>query len=238
MDGRWVRLPKEGAGVVIFVHGILSSGETCWKHPNGTYWPTLLSEEQTLSDLGIYVYTYQTSITSGYYSVSDVVGDLKERLKGAQAGKGTIWQGGGPMLFVCHSMGGIVARKLIVRNQVELIELGARIGLFLVASPSLGSSYATWVAMIARAAGHTQAIALKFGQDNQWLNELDTEFQTLKESARIPIVGRELQEDKFIVRRLFRLFPQIVPPFSANRYFGDPLKISQSDHFSIPEGDR
>lgn len=233
MDGRWVRLPEEGAGVVVFVHGILSSGETCWKHPNGTYWPTLLSEDQTLSHLGIYVYTYQTSISSGYYSVSDVVGDLKERLKGAQAGKGTIWQGGGPMLFVCHSMGGIVARKLIVRSQMELIELGAKIGLFLVASPSLGSSYANWVTTIARAAGNTQAIALKFAQDNQWLNELDTEFQTLKESARIPIVGRELQEDKFIVRRLFRFFPQIVAPYSAHRYFGDPLKITHSDHFSI-----
>jgi len=233
MDGTWVRLPQAGAGVVIFVHGILSSGETCWKHPNGTYWPTLLSEDQTLSDLGIYVYTYQTSATSGYYSVSDVVGDLKERLKGAQVGQGTIWQGGGPMLFVCHSMGGIVARKLIVRSQVELIELGARIGLFLVASPSLGSSYANWVQAIARAAGNTQAIALKFAQDNQWLNELDAEFQTLKESARIPIVGRELQEDKFIIHRLFRFFPQIVVPHSAHRYFGDPLKVTHSDHFSI-----
>jgi hypothetical protein len=233
MDGRWVRLPQEGAGVVIFVHGILSSGETCWKHPNGTYWPTLLSEEQTLSDLGIYVYTYQTSIGSGYYSVSDVVGDLKERLKGAQAGKGTIWQGGGPMLFVCHSMGGIVARKLIVRSQMELIDVGARIGLFLVASPSLGSSYANWVTTIARAAGNTQAISLRFAQDNQWLNELDAEFQTLKESARIPMVGRELQEDKPIVRRLFRFLPQIVAPYSAHRYFGDPLKVAHSDHFSI-----
>lgn len=233
MDGRWVRLPKDGGGVVIFVHGILSSGEACWKHSNGAYWPTLLSEEQTLSDLGIYVYTYQTSIASGYYSVGDVVGDLKERLKNAQTSNGTIWQRGGAMIFVCHSMGGIVVRKLIVRNQMELIELGARIGLFLVASPSLGSSYANWVEMIARAAGHTQAIALKFGQDNQWLNELDSEFQTLKESARIPIVGRELQEDKFIVRRLFGLLPQIVQPHSAHRYFGDPLKISQSDHFSI-----
>jgi hypothetical protein len=233
MDGKWVRLPKDGGGVVIFVHGILSSGEACWKHSNGAYWPTLLSEEQALSDLGIYVYTYQTSIASGYYSVGDVVGDLKERLKNAQTSNGTIWQRAGAMIFVCHSMGGIVARKLIVRNQMELIELGARIGLFLVASPSLGSSYANWVAMIARAAGHTQAIALKFGQDNQWLNELDSEFQTLKESARIPIVGRELQEDKFIVRRLFGLLPQIVQPLSAHRYFGDPLKISHSDHFSI-----
>jgi hypothetical protein len=233
MDGRWVRLPEEGAGVVIFVHGILSSGEACWKHPNGTYWPTLLSEDQSLSHLGIYVYTYQSSISSGYYSVSDVIGDLKERLKGAQVGKGTIWQGGGPMLFVCHSMGGIVARKLIVRSQMELIEVGAKIGLFLVASPSLGSSYANWITTIARAAGNTQAIALKFAQDNQWLNELDAEFQTLKESARIPMVGRELHEDKFIVPGLSVFFPQIVAPYSAHRYFEDPLKIAHSDHFSI-----
>ena len=51
MDGKWVRQPKAGAGVVIFVHGILSSGEACWKHSNGTYWPTLLTEDQALSDI-------------------------------------------------------------------------------------------------------------------------------------------------------------------------------------------
>ena len=44
------------------------------KHENGAYWPTLLSEEPTLSDLGIYVHTYQTSIASGYYSVGDACG--------------------------------------------------------------------------------------------------------------------------------------------------------------------
>jgi hypothetical protein len=31
MQGEWIKRPKGGAAVV-FVHGILSSGEDCWRH--------------------------------------------------------------------------------------------------------------------------------------------------------------------------------------------------------------
>ncbi|MDM0015298.1 alpha/beta fold hydrolase [Variovorax sp. J22P168] len=240
MNGVWVRLPQPNAGVVIFVHGILANGERSWKNQNGSYWPKLLEQEPSLAHLGIYVYTYQTGFASGHYSVSNVVDDLTERLKTEQTDSGPIWKGG-VLLFVCHSMGGIVVRKLVVRRQAELIEMGAKIGLFLVASPSLGSAYANWIEGVARAAGHSQALSLTFGEDNQWLNDLDSEFQTLKESRRLFIAGRELHEDKLFVQEgksiLRRLLgsrpPPIVQPFSASRYFGDPLKIPHSDHSSI-----
>ena len=43
------------------------------------------------------------------------------------------------LVFVCHSMGGIVVRKYIIeRAAFELIRPGREINLFLVASPLLG----------------------------------------------------------------------------------------------------
>lgn len=228
MQGEWLRKPKDGT-TVVFVHGILSSGETCWQNENGTYWPELLKDEPKLSDIGIYVYTYETDIFSGTYSLNDVVDDLKERLF-------TLDQvmDSRRIVFVCHSMGGIVVRKLLVERMADFADRNINVGLYLVASPSLGSGYANWLTPLAIFMGHTQADALRFAQNNIWLNGLDKEFMNLKESEsrRLKIQGKELIEDKFVVLRGFWR-KQVVEPFSGARYFGERYKVPGSDHFSI-----
>jgi hypothetical protein len=136
------------------------------------------------------------------------------------------------IIFVCHSMGGIVVRKFLVERYLDLIERNIDVRLFLVASPSLGSSYANQLSAVAKVFGNSQAHVLRFSQNNTWLNDLDKEFQNLKQNSKGKINGKELIEDKFIV--LKRLWSkQIVEPFSGSRYFGDPYKVPYSDHFSI-----
>ena len=136
------------------------------------------------------------------------------------------------LIFVCHSMGGILARRFLVSEQAEIIHSNKRIGLFLVASPSLGSTYANFVEAIAPIY-NVQLDALRFSQENTWLNALDRDFINLKERKRIPIFGKELVEDNFIIaRRAFRR-AQLVPPWSGAKYFGEPIKIPYSDHISI-----
>ncbi|MGR9052184.1 MAG: esterase/lipase family protein [Gammaproteobacteria bacterium] len=227
MQGQWLRQPERGQPAVVFVHGILSSGEACWRHDNGTYWPKLLQDEPGFESLGIYVYSYRTGFASGSYALGDVVDDLKERLLNLD---GVLDRN--PIIFVCHSMGGIVVRQFIAERCQDLLDRNIEVGLYLVASPSLGSDYANWLEPIAKAAGHAQAKALRFSQDNQWLNDLDKTFHNLKESRRLPIFGKELLEDKFVV--LPGLFgKQVVERFSGNRYFGESYKVPGSDHCSI-----
>ena len=159
MPAPWIRKPQDGTSAV-FVHGILSSGEACWRHENRTYWPDLLKAEPELASLGIYVFTYQTEVFSGSYRLGDIVDALKEnmRIDGVLESE--------RLVFVCHSMGGLVVRKFLVERAVELIEAEKEIGLFLVASPSLGSSYADWLSPLARFFGHSQADALRFVRGN------------------------------------------------------------------------
>ena len=225
MNGDWVRRPTHGT-TVVFVHGVLSSGETCWRHSGGGYWPNLLAEEISLSSVGVYVFTYQTNLFSGTYRLGDVVDALKEhaRLDGVLASD--------QIIFVCHSMGGIVVRKFLVERQSDLISSNKVLGLFLVASPSLGSSYADWLSPMAAVLGHSQASVLRFVRGNEWLMDLDKEFTNLKEARTLDLRGKELVEDKFVVlSKLWRR--QVVEPFSGARYFGDPYKVPGSDHFSI-----
>ena len=234
MRGTWVR--RHGGTTplvtVVFIHGILSDNEKCWLHKNGTHWPSLFADHEALRDVGIYEFNYHTNFFSGSYSLGDVVDALKESLAldNVIAAR--------RIIFVAHSMGGIVVRRYMVQRLGELVERGTEIGLFLIASPSLGSPYATWLAPIARFMGHAQGAALAFCEGNSWLNDLNSDFRNLLARRKLVIHGKELVEDNFVILKRLRFFKQVVPPFSGALYFGESIKIPASDHFSIakPEG--
>lgn len=131
-------------------------------------------------------------------------------------------------------MGGIVARRYLVANLVNLIDVNTVFGLLLVASPSLGSEVANTLDLMNRLLyGNTQLKALQFSADNTWLTTLDQDFMKLKDSCRLTIIGKELVEQESIPlqKHLLQSAP-IVPWFSANRYF-DSVRIPYSDHMSI-----
>jgi pimeloyl-ACP methyl ester carboxylesterase len=109
---------------IVFVHGILSGGEAAWGQPS---WPELLAKESGCQNAGVFVFTYESTLSSGTYSIGDVVDALREHfnLEG-------LWEQR-RVIFVCHSMGGIVVRRFIVANQVKFIERHYPVGLFLVA---------------------------------------------------------------------------------------------------------
>lgn len=224
-QGQWIRRSKNGFNV-IFIHGINSS-EECWRHKNASYWPDLLKDESELVDIGIYVFSYLTGINTGSYSLSDIVDSLREYFSVDDL----ISSSG--IIFVCHSMGGIVTRRFLVKEQSDLIKKGLnKIGLFLVASPSLGSEYANMLSLISRLLGHTQASALQFSQSNVWLNDLDKDFINLKANENLQIKGKELIEAlPLFVPGLIRR--QIVEPFSGAKYFGNSFKVPESNHSTI-----
>lgn len=225
MYGYWQRQSTADTAVV-FVHGVLSDGETCWRNKNGTFWPQLLVDESGITDTGVYVFTYETGLFSGSYSITDAADALYEFMRVDKV------LGNKNLIFICHSLGGIVARKMMTRYADELATAVRHIGLFLVASPSMGSAYADWLAPLARLMEHEQAAVLRFVEHNPALRELDWDFKNLRDSNKFVISGRELVEDKFVVFRKF-LFKQVVKPFAGSVYFAKPFKVPNSDHFTI-----
>ena len=122
-QGAWLRRSTDGTAIV-FVHGLLSDGDACWRSDNSAYWPDLLAQEEHLADAGIYVFSYRTTIFSGGYTIGDAVDALKAymELDGLLTSR--------TLVFVCHSMGGIVARQFLLTRQATLIANATRIGLF------------------------------------------------------------------------------------------------------------
>lgn len=229
IQGQWLRHPTNDL-TVVFIHGINSS-EACWRHSNGTYWPELLRDENNFSSIGVYVFSYRTTFMRSNYSLGDVVDSLKEYLALDEVLQHS------RVIFVCHSMGGIVARRFLVTQQLELLRNGLReVGLFLVASPSLGSNYANMLGYlinvmgVSRFIGNTQTEALKFSQKNTWLNDLHKDFINLRDVDGFKIKGKELIEELSIIPFTQE---QIVEPFSGAIYFPDSITVPGSDHSTI-----
>lgn len=225
MWGEWLQEPQNGCAIV-FIHGLFSSSETAWRSEK-TNWPNLVQEEAALSGYGVYLFDYEAKISAGNYSLSDASTALNEYfgLDGLRRMRQTI--------FVAHSMGGIVARHFIVSRRELFIETQMTLGLFLIASPSLGSDYANLLVNVGLI-HNVQLDSLQFTHANAWLLDLDQQFMNLKEKRSFPLFGRELIEaDPTILPRIFFPARQIVPLYSANRYFGEALKIPRSDHISI-----
>jgi pimeloyl-ACP methyl ester carboxylesterase len=225
MEPTWVRKSRNGTSVV-FVHGILSSIENAWLAKTGAFWPKMLCDEKSIDDVGVYLFNYRADAFSGTYSIDDAVDAMREYFRLDE-----VWSQE-QVIFVCHSMGGIVARRFLVTQQSSIINTNRRIGLFLVASPSLGATYANFLSMVAPIY-NIQLDTLRFSQTNAWLNALDRDFINLKESNKANIFGKELIEDEFIAFRRFLRRAQVVPPWSGAKYFGEPVKIPLSDHITI-----
>ncbi|NUO74754.1 MAG: alpha/beta fold hydrolase [Lysobacter sp.] len=228
MESQWIiERTGDDAPTVVFVHGIMSDSGTCWKHAQtGTYWPRLVADE--LTGAGVYVFSYYSRFCGGRFSVMDAANSLWDALIEEGILQSRV------IILVCHSMGGIVARRLLVQHQRALAEKRAVVGLFLVASPSAGSSWANFLYPLINFFRHSQAQILKAGEDNQWLTTLGTDFRDLLAEPTPMIRGQELVEERPVY--LLRYLPWIKPVVAQDegvRYFPNARRIAQSDHFSI-----
>ena len=100
---------------VVFIHGILGTERT-WQNANGNAWPLLLCDEEALNSYGVYLFNYRADVFSGTFSIQDAVDNLKERFNIDDV----FLQHS--VVFMCHSMGGIVARHFVVTQQAPLIQ--------------------------------------------------------------------------------------------------------------------
>src|SRR5215475_5549328 len=100
----WIREPQGNHAVIVFVHGILSDGESAWTHPNGANWPSMLAQEAPLSGVGIGVFSYRADAFARNYSQSDAADFLRETVEGEKLLENSC------LIFVCHSLGGSVVR--------------------------------------------------------------------------------------------------------------------------------
>ncbi|MES0114294.1 MULTISPECIES: AAA-like domain-containing protein [unclassified Mesorhizobium] len=146
-------------GAVIFVHGLGGDAHDTWQRngqPN-TFWPAWLGQD--FPDLDVWTFAYDASPTTwfGYaMELPDRAGNMLAALD-AERLEGT------PLVFVCHSLGGLLIKQLL---RASFDRPGQRVGQFLhrtqgvafLATPNSGSDVASWADKFRTLLGASAAI--------------------------------------------------------------------------------
>lgn len=228
-NNSWVAYRPAGT-VFVFVHGVQSSARECWfNSKTGAFWPNLVRDDRALAQASIFLGGYYTQVDAGEYGMRDCAKELLEGL-----GRGA--SGNPPVLaherlvFVCHSLGGIVTRYMLECWREEFQTKA--ILLVLIASPSIGSQWANSLESVIELFRNRTGRELHWKSDS--LDDLDRRFKEMRERKIIPrLAGCEWCEQKFPKVPGFVGLRPIVTVNSAARYFGDHHLIPGSDHLSI-----
>jgi triacylglycerol esterase/lipase EstA (alpha/beta hydrolase family) len=123
-------------GVIIFVHGIIGDGTSTWTNQNNqAFWPQLLKNDPTFNGYDIYIYEYNSPKLCESYSIDEVAEDMRRYLS-----EDKIFDEHQTVIFLTHSMGGLVARAYINKYRQNIEE---KIGfVFFFSTPTTGSQVA------------------------------------------------------------------------------------------------
>ena len=99
---------KDRAADIVFVHGLTGASHSTWKHEDGFFWPMELGKVRP--DFGIWSVGYPAGLTSlgeRGMSIEKRGGNVANQLTLKGIGQR-------PVVFITHSMGGLVVKSLIV----------------------------------------------------------------------------------------------------------------------------
>jgi hypothetical protein len=231
---------NQSRAVIVFVHGIFSDSRGCWLHddagypPRTVYWPALVRSDPRFGNPSIYLAGYYTAIDAGPYEIRNCADEVFRALarEDPQGRPGPLEKE--TVVFVCHSTGGIVVRYLLEVHESSFVD--KNIGLVLIASPSYGESLPTRLEWLARFYNQQLGIQLQWGS---WsLRDLDARFRDLLDQRRLCIHGVEAYENHFIFHRPWLPDRKVlVTEASAGRYFGAPVLLRNTNHFTAVKPD-
>ncbi|KAF8246924.1 hypothetical protein K440DRAFT_319374 [Wilcoxina mikolae CBS 423.85] len=166
---------------IVFVHGLNPSGhenhaEHTWTHHNGTFWLEQLLP-QSLPSARILLFSYNSRVFSevSTASIRHHADSLLDRLHGARIGYAQTIR---PIIFVCHSLGGLLVKQALVSAKVKKLYRDiaeATYGLVFFGTPHRGGNGVTLgkcVANIMSAiTGELQGSLLSTLEKNSVLND-------------------------------------------------------------------
>jgi pimeloyl-ACP methyl ester carboxylesterase len=225
----WFSFDEDSSTAIVMVHGYFSSAAKCWTSPDGAHWPTLIAADPRTNGIPIFLGGYHTSSRSGTYGVHECAEELYRALK-----RTSVSGAPGPLskpniIFVCHSMGGIVVRHLLERYRETFRE--QNVGLCMFASPSLGSGYADLAGVVTWVLRNRAGAQLRFM--SQYLSDLDDRFAQYLDNEAGKFLGAEATEHLPPKFGWIRLPKAIVSKASSARYFSRRQVLHGTDHSSI-----
>jgi pimeloyl-ACP methyl ester carboxylesterase len=145
---------EEPAGDIVFVHGLggTATRTWSWKRDINFFWPPWLTDEEDLSNFWIFSFGYDSNFKGAATNLNttDFAKDLLFSMLTFTGGfrdgaDNSIPIGSRPIIFVAHSMGGLVVKKAYVlgKHDRQFSSLIAQVyGMVFLATPHRGAQYA------------------------------------------------------------------------------------------------
>ncbi|KAJ6439085.1 ankryin repeat protein [Purpureocillium lavendulum] len=135
---------------IVAVHGLGGNWQSTWTAEDGAMWlrdrlPDILAEANIVARVQLFGYDSATVFTRSVADLQTAARTLLVRLRGSRK---TQQQRAAPIIFVCHSLGGLVVKEALIQawnrssHNEDILEK-ARACLFL-AVPHRGSGLADW----------------------------------------------------------------------------------------------
>ncbi|MHA6830522.1 alpha/beta fold hydrolase [Ralstonia pseudosolanacearum] len=225
-DPQWVSRDssKPAKIAVIFVHGIFGTTTGTWTNDNGkTFFQLLKADPDVGPNVDIYAFGFESKMFGGTGSldVREGANKLKTYLYNARVLDYPA------VVFVGHSMGGLVVLRYLASNLDKDDSLAAKVSLVtLYGSPQEGAQ----IASIAKLALSNPALAhMKPVDDNQWLQQLTDDWTNTMRKPHV-VCGYEKAPTYGVM---------IVPWSSSNRFCTEPgVAIDGANHIDMVKPDR
>lgn len=100
---------------VVAVHGLMGDPFETWKHENGKFWlRDFLAKDLPFARIMAYGYDSAVAFSKGWRNVEDTARSLLVQLSAERATSGFEGRNGRPVVFICHSLGGVIVKKAMV----------------------------------------------------------------------------------------------------------------------------
>ncbi|KAL8911682.1 MAG: hypothetical protein Q9172_007630 [Xanthocarpia lactea] len=133
---------------IVFVHGLGGSAMKTWswKRDTAQFWPAWLGDDEQLHKTRVFTFGYNSNFKGSgtNLNITDFAKDLLLHLLTFSQGDSEPI-GGRPIIFVAHSMGGLVVKKayIVGKHDPEFSTIIAHVyGMLFLATPHRGSQYA------------------------------------------------------------------------------------------------
>ena len=159
ITSKYIRHSPGADTIIAFVHGVMGDAVSTWTSQSGAYWPTLLTEDHTFDGADIYVYSYPTGLWATL-SIDELAENMRADLKanGVSDYK--------KIIFISHSMGGLVTRSYLIKNQQVAAHTSFA---YFFATPTTGAQIASFLQYMLSSA---QIVKMKLMNAEDYLADL------------------------------------------------------------------
>lgn len=214
--------------IIIFVHGL-------WGDPKTSFadWPDFIAKDEKEVRGQLALSTYAVA-TLGYPAKMGDRLSLREvqtRLLKELEDKG-IFDDYEQIFFICHSLGGLVIKGLLIDLKMESSEYFQKIAaIFLIATPSQGAPLTNWISALLQIIVGRLVVDIQTKDSNTYLQKLEEQWLTIlrKRENQFPLPHIYGAYEKKAFKGLKIAVQEI---YTATFYDEPPIAIN-ADHIEI-----